>query len=81
MIPPMARIDMPKEPVAAFCRKYGVRRLALFGSVLTDMFRPDSDVDVLVGSLISILEPVMVVMLGLMVGFIVVCLACDQCDA
>ena len=36
MIPPMARIDMPKEPVAAFCRKYGVRRLALFGSVLTD---------------------------------------------
>jgi type IV pilus assembly protein PilC len=32
----------------------------------------DSDVDVLVGSLISILEPVMVVVLGLIVGFIVV---------
>jgi|SRR6266542_2867609 len=44
----MARIDMPKEAVAAFCRKHGVRRLALFGSVLTDRFRPDSDVDVLV---------------------------------
>jgi uncharacterized protein len=44
----MARIDMPKEAIAAFCRKHGVRRLALFGSVLTDRFRPDSDVDVLV---------------------------------
>src|SRR5262245_29310100 len=34
----------------------------------------DNDVDVLVGSLISILEPVMVVVLGLMVGFIVIAL-------
>lgn len=34
----------------------------------------DNDVDVLVGSLISILEPVMVVILGLIVGFIVVAL-------
>jgi type IV pilus assembly protein PilC len=34
----------------------------------------DSDVDVLVGSLISVLEPVMVVILGLIVGFIVIAL-------
>jgi type IV pilus assembly protein PilC len=34
----------------------------------------DSDVDVLVGSLISILEPVMVVVLGVIVGFIVIAL-------
>jgi len=34
----------------------------------------DNDVDVLVGSLISILEPVMVVVLGCIVGFIVVAL-------
>lgn len=34
----------------------------------------DADVDVLVGSLISILEPVMVVVLGVIVGFIVVAL-------
>ena len=34
----------------------------------------DNDVDVLVGSLISILEPVMVVVLGLLVGFIVIAL-------
>lgn len=34
----------------------------------------DSDVDILVGSLISILEPLMVVALGLIVGFIVIAL-------
>ncbi|MEM6315123.1 MAG: type II secretion system F family protein, partial [Planctomycetota bacterium] len=34
----------------------------------------DNDVDVLVSSLISILEPVMVVVLGLIVGFIVIAL-------
>ena len=34
----------------------------------------DNDVDVMVGSLISILEPVMVVVLGLIVGFIVIAL-------
>jgi len=39
---------MPREALAAFCQKYRVRRLALFGSVLRDDFRPDSDVDVLV---------------------------------
>ena len=41
-------IDIPQERMAAFCRKNGIRRLALFGSVLRDDFRPDSDVDVLV---------------------------------
>jgi type IV pilus assembly protein PilC len=34
----------------------------------------DNDVDVLVGSLISILEPIMVVVLGVIVGFIVIAL-------
>ena len=36
--------------------------------------RVHNDVDVLVGSLISILEPLMVVVLGLIVGFIVIAL-------
>ncbi|MEX0801107.1 MAG: nucleotidyltransferase family protein [Dehalococcoidia bacterium] len=36
------------EAVAAFCRRHHIRRLALFGSVLTREFRPDSDLDVLV---------------------------------
>ncbi|MCY2926937.1 MAG: nucleotidyltransferase family protein [Planctomycetota bacterium] len=42
------RIDIPTDKVAEFCRKNYIRRLALFGSVLRDDFRPDSDVDVLV---------------------------------
>lgn len=43
-----AHIDIPKEQIAAFCRRHHIRKLALFGSVLRDDFRPDSDVDVLV---------------------------------
>jgi hypothetical protein len=43
-----AKIDIPADKIAAFCRSNHVRRLALFGSVLRDDFRPDSDVDVLV---------------------------------
>ena len=43
-----ARIDIPKEEVAAFCQRNHIRRLALFGSVLRDDFTPESDVDVLV---------------------------------
>jgi len=31
-----------------FCRRHHIRRLALFGSVLREDFRPDSDVDILV---------------------------------
>ena len=42
------RIEVPKEEIAAFCRRNGIRKLALFGSVLRDDFGPDSDVDVLV---------------------------------
>lgn len=41
-------IELPAEKVANFCRRHRVRKLALFGSVLRDDFRPDSDVDVLV---------------------------------
>jgi predicted nucleotidyltransferase len=32
----------------AFAQRWGLRRLALFGSILRDDFRPDSDVDVLI---------------------------------
>ncbi len=41
-------IDIPKEKIADFCRRWKIVELALFGSVLRDDFRPDSDVDVLV---------------------------------
>lgn len=36
------------EALAAFCRRYHVRRLSLFGSALRDDFGPESDLDVLV---------------------------------
>jgi predicted nucleotidyltransferase len=41
-------VEIPQDRVAAFCRANGVQRLALFGSILRDDFRPDSDVDVLI---------------------------------
>jgi len=42
------RISIPKRELRSFCRRNGVRRLMLFGSVLRDDFGPSSDVDVLV---------------------------------
>jgi predicted nucleotidyltransferase len=43
-----ARIQLDPEFVADFCRRNHVQRLSLFGSVLTDRFRPESDVDFLI---------------------------------
>ena len=43
-----AHIEIPDAEIAALCRRNGIRRLALFGSVLTDRFSDHSDVDVLV---------------------------------
>ena len=45
---PRVRISIPKKELKEFCRRYQVDRLALFGSVLSQNFRRDSDVDVLV---------------------------------
>ena len=42
------QIMVPKDRIAAFCQKWKITELALFGSVLREDFRPDSDVDVLV---------------------------------
>jgi predicted nucleotidyltransferase len=43
---PHSLID--RDAVVAFCHRYHIKRLGLFGSVLRDAFSPDSDVDVLV---------------------------------
>jgi predicted nucleotidyltransferase len=43
-----ARLNVPDEKLAALCRRYRIKRLRVFGSVLRDDFGPDSDVDVLV---------------------------------
>jgi len=54
------QIDVPKEKIAAFCRRNHIRELSLFGSALRRDFRPDSDVDVLVefepGQELSLME-------------------------
>jgi len=41
-------ITINREQLAAFCRRWKIKELALFGSVLRENFRPDSDIDVLV---------------------------------
>ncbi len=42
------RIPIDRQRLAEFCRRHHIHRLSLYGSVLRDDFRPDSDVDVLV---------------------------------
>ena len=42
------RIPIQKNELAAFCHRNQITQLALFGSVLSERFGPDSDVDVLV---------------------------------
>ena len=44
----MAQIAVDQEKIAAFCRRWKIVELALFGSVLREDFGPHSDVDVLV---------------------------------
>ena len=41
-------ITIPMTELAELCRRYYVRELRLFGSVLRDDFSDDSDVDILV---------------------------------
>ena len=43
-----AHIPIDQQAIAAFCRKWRVTELGLYGSVLRDDFRPDSDIDVFV---------------------------------
>ncbi len=45
---PIPHISIPRTKIVQFCKKWKIRELALFGSVLRDDFRPDSDIDVLV---------------------------------
>jgi predicted nucleotidyltransferase len=61
MIKPRTRV--PKKKVEAFCRKWNIKEFSLFGSVLRDDFKPDSDIDILVSfgegsnySLLNIVE-------------------------
>ncbi len=44
----LAQLGVTAEQIEAFCRRWKIRELAVFGSVLRDDFRDDSDVDLLV---------------------------------
>jgi len=44
----VAQIEIPETEITDLCRRHGIRRLALFGSVLTSRFSDSSDVDVLI---------------------------------
>ncbi|NEQ66620.1 MAG: nucleotidyltransferase family protein [Symploca sp. SIO2D2] len=41
-------IELPTKEITNFCKRWQVTEFALFGSVLRDDFRPDSDIDVMV---------------------------------
>ena len=41
-------ISVPQAKIDTFCKRHHIRKLSLFGSVLRDDFRQDSDIDVLV---------------------------------
>ena len=43
-----SKVFLPKEEIAEFCRRNRIRRMSLFGSVLAESFKEDSDVGVLV---------------------------------
>ena len=42
------KIPIPKKKIAEFCRRWKVVEFSLFGSILREDFRPESDVDILV---------------------------------
>ncbi|MFB3132666.1 MAG: nucleotidyltransferase family protein, partial [Rhodothermales bacterium] len=44
----MHHLNVPQDEIDSFCQRWRVVELAVFGSVLREDFRPDSDVDVLV---------------------------------
>lgn len=41
-------LELPRDRIAEFCRRWRIVEFAIFGSALRQDFRPDSDVDVLV---------------------------------
>ena len=43
-----ARVGVPMATLDAFCNRWQVEEIALFGSILRDDFGPDSDIDILV---------------------------------
>jgi predicted nucleotidyltransferase len=42
------KFRLPRKKIAEFCKRWSINEFSVFGSVLRDDFRPDSDIDVLV---------------------------------
>ena len=42
-----SRVPLPYEELAVFCQKWGISKLEIFGSILRDDFRQESDIDFL----------------------------------
>ncbi|RLC43991.1 MAG: DNA polymerase subunit beta [Candidatus Coatesbacteria bacterium] len=43
-----SQLQLDRDELAAFCRKWRIRELSIFGSALRDDFGPESDLDFLV---------------------------------
>src|SRR5690606_14514165 len=43
-----SNLTIPLDEIIAFCERYPIRRLSVFGSALRDGFSPESDIDILV---------------------------------
>lgn len=41
-------VELPIEQITQFCQRNPIHKLSLFGSILRDDFKPESDVDMLV---------------------------------
>lgn len=44
----MKNLHIPRSNIEDFCRRHNVREFALFGSVLREDFKRESDIDVLI---------------------------------
>ncbi len=42
------QIQLPRQAIAEFCQRWQINEFCLFGSVLRENFRPDSDIDIMV---------------------------------
>jgi len=42
------KFRLPRKKIAEFCKHWSITEFSVFGSVLREDFRPDSDIDVMV---------------------------------
>ena len=42
------KFNLPRKKIAEFCKRWSITEFSVFGSVLREDFRPDSDIDVMV---------------------------------